>query len=151
MASRFWCGPLAGRWPPRSRCARIEHRFFDAGVPVARRVEPVEPPVPRAPTGLRQAGRKLWREINRELILDSREQATLERACRLADRAAELDDLIRSDGLMVPGSTGQQRLNPALSEQRQLQATIGRLLALIKPPPAPAQQRAHRAASRRWQ
>jgi hypothetical protein len=119
---------------------------------MARYVNPEpEPEVPAAPEELGDAGRELWDEINRDLVLDGRETALLLRACQMADRAAELENLVRSDGLMVPGSTGRQRLHPALAEQRQTIATVGRLLRDLMPrAETPAQRRAVRAARRRW-
>jgi hypothetical protein len=107
--------------------------------------------VPRAPNGLQAAGKTLWKQLNEELVLDARELATLHRACLLADRAVELGALVKEDGLMIAGSTGQQRIHPAICEQRQVHATVGRLLALLKPPDgSAAAMRATHAARKRW-
>jgi hypothetical protein len=107
--------------------------------------------VPRAPNGLQDPGKALWRQVCGELRLDALELATLHRACLLADRAGELEALIGEQGLMIAGSQGQQRIHPALGEQRQIHATVGRLLATMKPASgSAASSRAVHAARRRW-
>jgi hypothetical protein len=89
--------------------------------------------------------------MTQDLVLDARELATLHRACMLADNAASVQALVDEEGLMAPGSTGQRRMHPGLAEVRQTQASVGRLLALLKPADATAAaMRATHAARRRW-
>jgi len=96
---------------------------------------------PKPPAGLLKAGGAgLWEavlaDVHPEWELDAKALHTLELAARAADRAAEMDDLIARDGLMVPGSVGQERLHPAVAEQRmqrQLSAILVSKIALAPP------------------
>ena len=91
--------------------------------------------IPKPPSGLGTSGRALWRRVCGDVAdgweLDARDLAILESAARAADRVFELDQLVRTDGLMIRGSTGQERLHPAVGEarmQRQLCAMqLGRV------------------------
>jgi hypothetical protein len=95
----------------------------------------------KPPVGLLKAGVTLWKavlaDVHEEWELDAKDLHTLELAARAADRAEELEDLIDRDGLMVPGAPGQQRLNPAISEQRMQRALSCLLVTRIAlEPPA---------------
>ena len=75
-------------------------------------------------------------DVHEDWELDARDLHALEQAARAADRAAELDLLIERDGLMVAGSNGQDRLHPAVAEQRmqrQLSALLVSKIALEPP------------------
>lgn len=85
----------------------------------------------RAPAGLGKAGRALWRQITATYDLDAAERPLVEQACQLADRVAELEDQIATDGLMVAGSTGQPRLHPAVAEARQTRVALARCLGQV--------------------
>lgn len=94
----------------------------------------------KPPAGLLKAGGSLWKrvlaDVHPDWELDSKDLHTLELAARAADRASEMDDLIARDGLMVPGSVGQERLHPAVAEQRmqrQLSAILVGKIALAPP------------------
>jgi hypothetical protein len=114
------------------------------------------PPVPR---GLDSAGRSLWRRILADFGLREDEKTVLEAACRTADTIARLDAALVDAPLTVPGSAGQLREHPLLSEVRQQRALLGRLLHQLKLPEPEAlgwyrdQQRttqARTAARSRW-
>jgi P27 family predicted phage terminase small subunit len=97
---------------------------------------------PRAPKGLADPGRTLWRRVVGDVAegwqLDARDLALLEAACRLADMASELEQVVESDGVTAWGSTGQVVVHPALVELRQHRAAIAALLAKVElAPPQP--------------
>ena len=115
---------------------------------------------PKPPAGLMAAGKALWRSILDDLPeaveFDAREVALLAQAARQADDIAGLEEAIRRDGITVKGSTGQPRLNAALSELRQSRLALGRLLGALEfptedgKPESASSQRARRAAHTRW-
>ena len=72
----------------------------------------------RAPSGLGQAGRALWREVNREFGLAAHESAILVQVCRIVDRLDAIEAELAGAELTVPGSTGQPRAHPLLAEWR---------------------------------
>jgi len=85
---------------------------------------------PRIPPHLGSAGTALWRSVWAEYdSLDPRETALLGHACRQSDTIADLESLLKSDGLVVTGSTGQPRLNQVVAELRQARLAVSRLLA----------------------
>jgi P27 family predicted phage terminase small subunit len=95
---------------------------------------------PKAPAGLRKAGAALWArvlaDVHADWELDSSDLHGLEQAARAVDRAQELGEVIDRDGLMIAGSTGQERLHPAVAEQRmqrQLSAHLVSKIALAPP------------------
>ena len=98
---------------------------------------------PRAPAGLQKAGRSLWKAMAADVAqgweLDARDRAQLGSACRLADAAALLEEVVERDGVMAKGSTGQPVVHPALIELRQHRAAIAALLARVEL--APPEQR----------
>lgn len=115
----------------------------------------------RQPTGLANAGKKLWRQMRDALpegwVFDERELAILERACRQADDLALLEAAIRREGVTATGSQGQRVLSPLVPEARQARLSISRLLGeLALPveseakPLTAAGRRAKRAADARW-
>jgi len=111
-----------------------------------------------APASLGKSGRALWRAILADVPqgfqLDHREIALLERACSCADRIADLDALVKKEGLMVDGSKGQRVLHPGIAEARQQKTTMQRLLqALELGEPAEESvgaRQARKAAQARW-
>lgn len=118
--------------------------------------------IAKPPNGLGAAGRRLWKAILDDIDagweLDARELDCLERACRCADRIADLEAEVKRDGVTVAGSRGQTTLHPAISEIRQTELTRLRLLSaieLVDPKAAvrsatPAQARGRHAAQVRW-
>jgi len=108
------------------------------------------------PAGVGTAGGALWRRLVAAYDFEPHEQAMLEVACRQADDVAALEHLIAEQGLTVLGSTGQQRLNPAIGEVRQGRLALGKLLgALALPdeadrPLTAASRQAQRAGRARW-
>jgi P27 family predicted phage terminase small subunit len=88
------------------------------------------------PTGLRKAGKRLWKSITADVghgwRLDARELHLLERACRVEDELRILEEAVDTSGPMVSGSKGQPVVNPALVEARQLRLVQQRLLGGIE-------------------
>ncbi len=118
--------------------------------------------VPKPPAGLKASGRALWRQILSDLAenweLDHRELALLREAAIIADQLADLDAVLKRDGVTITGSRGQTVVHPALSEARQLRLAALRLLGALemvdpraaKRSATPAQARARKAAESRW-
>lgn len=83
-----------------------------------------------APRGLGDQGKRLWRAVVEEYALSESDAAQLEQCCRVRDRIDQLQQLVVSDGPMIPSSQGQ-RLHPAIVEVRQQQLALARLLATL--------------------
>lgn len=103
----------------------------------------------RMPRGLGSSGRTLWRSILDDvpegLELTAGELHGLTTACRMVDRADELDRRV-GDELIVDGSTGQPSVHPAVREARQHRASAAAIVQRIKlEPPAPSTRHLSRA------
>ena len=61
-----------------------------------------------------------------------RDIAMLLAACQSADRAAELDELVASEGMTVKGSRGQSILHPAVGEARLQRQQSAMLLSKVE-------------------
>jgi hypothetical protein len=90
----------------------------------------------KPPAALGVEGKRLWRAVARAVAEDGckltvQELEWLRTACRLGDRAAQLDKAIDEQDLLVKGYNGQPVLNSIWGEWRllcQLQAqTLARL------------------------
>jgi hypothetical protein len=86
------------------------------------------PPADLKPGG---RGRALWRAVTREYELTPGEAVVLHEAGRCLDRIDELQAVIDRDGPLGVGSRKQSRVNPAVSELRQQQAQLTRLLGQL--------------------
>lgn len=113
-------------------------------------------PIPR---GLKAHGRSLWRRITGDFELREDEITVLEAACRTFDTIARLDAELVDAPLTVPGSAGQLREHPLLSEVRQQRALLARLLHQLHLPDSEAlgayrggqrSTQARAAAAKRW-
>ncbi|KUF06765.1 hypothetical protein [Leucobacter sp. G161] len=89
----------------------------------------------RAPRGLGDGGKRLWRSVTGEFDLAEHELAQLEQACRVRDRIGDLDGLVSDEGLMLASSQGA-RLHPAVAEARQQRLALARLLVTLGVPDA---------------
>jgi hypothetical protein len=91
-----------------------------------------------------------------ELNPDELEVATM--AARSADDLALLEAALVGAAVMVPGSMGQERVNPLFAEVRATRALIGQLVGRLKLPDEDAEgerattntNRARKAAGARW-
>lgn len=114
--------------------------------------------VPRAPSGLGSAGRRLWqgtfapRENGARLELRPDERVLLVEACRLADDVERIRKLLDGVPLMVPGSKGQPVTHPLRSELHRTVASLDRVLRTLALPDddAPASQAGRSLARARW-
>lgn len=84
----------------------------------------------KAPTGLRAAGRALWRAVTDEYDLAAHEVLLLREACRTADVLDELARVVADEGAMDTDG----RAHPAAVEGRQQRLVLARLLASLRVP-----------------
>ena len=84
--------------------------------------------------------------------LDEREETLLNLAAGQARDVERAEADLEERGYLVPGSQGQQVINPSLGEARQGRIAIGRLLGQIDLPDSTrdAVKRAGHAADERW-
>lgn len=110
-----------------------------------------------APTGLRAAGKKLWKSLadgTYEFRPD--ELRILTDACRTADAIAVMEKELDAGELTVKGSQGQPVANPMLAEIRQYRALLVRQLKELHLPDedgraaASRSESARSAANARW-
>ncbi len=91
------------------------------------------PKAPKAPAGLRVAGRRLWTAITEEYQLDEHEVTLAVQVVRTVDLCDELEGIVRRDGPLIDTPQGQ-RAHPAAVELRQQRITLARLLAALRMP-----------------
>lgn len=94
---------------------------------------------PKAPDGLHDAGRALWRSVLAEYELSRAELHVLELACQAADRGAQAHAEVERLGITVEGRYGP-RLNPAVPILRDAQAAVVanlRALGVVNPAEPP--------------
>lgn len=85
---------------------------------------------PRAPSGLKVAGRALWRAIVGEFDLTESERRLLVEAARCADQLDDLAVVIAEQGTMLPDG----RVAPAVVEARLQRLALARLMASLRVP-----------------
>lgn len=111
--------------------------------------------VAKAPSGLGNAGKRLWQSIAAKYELRADELRVLEDAAREADLVETLNAGMTGAPLLVKGSQGQDVINPLISELRQHRATLAALLRQLKLPDDSASSEARStsaraAANARW-
>lgn len=89
-------------------------------------------PAPRAPRGLKAAGRSLWKEITGAWDLRPDELRILGDAAREADIIERLEKGLEEAPLTAFGSQGQEVIHPLFSEVRQHRSTLAALLRQLK-------------------
>jgi hypothetical protein len=119
----------------------------------------------KPPPELGVHGRRLWRQIAREVAqdgaeLDSRERLWLLSAAKLSDQLAIIEQaLVDQPSLVVPGYSGQPTAHPLLNEVRQYHGLISQTLGRLRldPPESTgvlgvvgAANKARAAADTRW-
>ncbi|AIG78453.1 Hypothetical protein AJAP_28070 [Amycolatopsis japonica] len=120
---------------------------------------------PKAPRGLKTAGRRLWADIVSEWDLRPDELRVLGDACREADLIERLEKGLETAPLTAQGSMGQEVIHPLWSEVRQHRTTLASLLRQLKlaevdegagavsdtpAKPMTRQESAKKAAQARW-
>jgi hypothetical protein len=91
--------------------------------------------IPRAPAGLEDRGKKLWRSIHQQHpgISDPEREVALE-ACRVADRLERLDAICRVSEPVIETDKGGLITHPAFAEARQQQNLLKQLVASLRIP-----------------
>ncbi|MCH9733455.1 MAG: hypothetical protein K0U78_02715 [Actinomycetia bacterium] len=95
------------------------------------------PAIPKAPTGLKQRGRQLWREIHAVYSFEEAPEKAilLEDACRTSDVIKRLQDTVdAAEDLRVRGSQGQPVAMPEIAELRQYRSLLAALLKALTLP-----------------
>ncbi|HVV11589.1 hypothetical protein [Amycolatopsis sp.] len=87
---------------------------------------------PKAPRGLKTAGRNLWKGISEEWDLRPDELRILEDAAREADIIERLQKGLETAPLTAYGSQGQEVIHPLFAEIRQHRATLAALMRQLK-------------------
>jgi len=110
----------------------------------------------RAPSGLGQAGKRLWREANASYEFAAHEAAILVQCCRAVDRLDAIEAELAAAPLTVEGSTGQPKAHPLLAEwrmQARVLESLSRALSIPLPTEEIGRRRspsAREAALQRW-
>jgi DNA-binding Lrp family transcriptional regulator len=111
----------------------------------------VSPSVPQVSRGEALVERLRAEMTEQGLIPTSTEEELLAVAWDLADRVEVLQRMVAVDGERHVGKDGNVRLHPALSEMRQCEATLARVVGGINTMAEPAVNRTkQRAAQARW-
>ena len=113
---------------------------------------------PKAPTGLRTPGRRLWSDVVGPYALTAGELAVLEQAARTADLCDRLERDVRAlPELTSVGYAGQPRPHPLLAALRAERLLLERLVGALNLPDdtrevgmTPASRHAQKAAQARW-
>ena len=99
--------------------------------------------VSRAPVGLDEGGRKLWKSITDDHELDASQEVTLLEACRSKDRLDKLDEVLRGDGETWMKLTHrlqtedyELKIDNALSHANSTANLLKQLLAALRLPDA---------------
>jgi hypothetical protein len=87
----------------------------------------------KPPSGLGRSGRRLWRAVAADYVLEQHETELLLQACRTADLLDRLQSVLDEEGPMSTSSQGV-RVHPAAPELRQQRVTFARLLAALAVP-----------------
>ena len=90
---------------------------------------------PKAPTGLRAPGKRLWVAVAEEYVLTPAEVEMLCQACRTTDELDRLERAVRAlPELTTTGSTGQLKPHPLLEEVRRHRTLLERLTTALALP-----------------
>jgi hypothetical protein len=91
-----------------------------------RSVAPAEPP-----SGLGEAGSRLWRKVVADWELRPDEAALLAAACRTLDEIGVMEDAFAGADPVVAGSKGQARPHPLIGEVRAHRLALRSLLVAL--------------------
>lgn len=95
------------------------------------------PTIPKAPVGLQNRGRHIWRALHTVYDFDDcpEKRVLLEEACRTADVVTRLQAIVDTAAdLRVRGSQGQPVAMPEVGELRQYRALLTTLLKALTLP-----------------
>ena len=102
---------------------------------------------PTPPADLGDEGVALWRDLTSSFEFDSQDLVVVTEAARVKDRLDRLDAVVRSEGVTVTTSQGI-KAHPALTESRQQQIVLTRLVASLRLPDDYGKRDQRRGASR---
>ena len=75
--------------------------------------------LPRAPRGLSERSKRIWKDVLEEWALDKSLLVLLRVALEALDRREEARKVIKKDGIVVVSPSGMQRAHPALKIERE--------------------------------
>lgn len=106
----------------------------------------------RAPKGLKQAGKALWKDVSSGYTLRPDERRVLESACKTADLIDHLEASLVGQPATVTGSKGQEVAHPLIAEIRMQRVAFAGLLRALRLPDESAGERNQQrdAAASRW-
>jgi P27 family predicted phage terminase small subunit len=87
--------------------------------------------IPRAPSGLSQPARRIWKRINQGWILDVGALIVLEQSLRHFDRAEEAKRLVEEQGMMITDDKGRLKENPLVAIERKSRDSMVRCLKYL--------------------
>ena len=85
------------------------------------------------PSGLKAAGKDLWRKSLADNEFAAHELVLLESACRFRDTIKALDAEVAKKGVLIPSPQGE-RVNPVIAEARQQRMALARMLVTLDIP-----------------
>ncbi|MBD8013174.1 hypothetical protein H9633_12850 [Microbacterium sp. Re1] len=88
----------------------------------------------RAPKGLKQAGKALWKDVSSGYTLRPDERRVLEAACKTADLIDHLEASLVGQPATVTGSKGQEVAHPLIAEVRMQRVAFAGLLKALRLP-----------------
>jgi hypothetical protein len=98
--------------------------------------EAEKPPLPKAPTGLKARGKRLWTELHGSADFSGspETQTVIEEACYLADEVTRLRRIVRVAGsdTRVTGYNGQPASMPEVDDLRKSQNLLLSMLKSIR-------------------
>lgn len=83
--------------------------------------------IPAVPDSLSEAGRRAWERLwtaGQAWLSPTTDLDVLTRLCEAHDEREAMRDQVAQDGYMIPGSMGQSRAHPLLSEIRAVESQI---------------------------
>lgn len=88
----------------------------------------------RAPKGLQNAGKRLWRSVVEDLELEEHELALLRAACRTADNLERLAEELETAPTTTQNARGDMVANPVYVEHRNQAQSLAKTLASLRLP-----------------
>jgi|RhiMethySRZTD1v2_1073278.scaffolds.fasta_scaffold310532_2 hypothetical protein len=91
--------------------------------------------LPKPPSGLRAAGKRLWTTVAEPYVLTPGELAILEELCFTKDETVRLEKAVRElPDLVATGSMGQAKVHPLLNELRLRRTLLAKLTEQLNLP-----------------
>src|SRR5262249_14791465 len=86
-----------------------------------------KPKVPRPPADLGDAGRRYWRKVLAEFVVEDHHHDLLVAACRQLDRATQAREIVAQEGIVAMDRFGQAKCHPAVEVERSAHLAFLRL------------------------